>query len=96
MNLPYSEDLPIAKLSAVFKETTNSYKYYWFLSQLELLKSNNKATIPIDLIIIEMIGAAWYPVNYFKLSFGKQDKLSELILDMQRYLGFPKDIQKKN
>jgi hypothetical protein len=94
MILPYSEDLPIANLSAVFKDTTNSYKYFWFLAQLELLKSNDKATIPIDRIIIEMIGDAWFPVIYFKLSFGKQDRLSDSIMDLQRYLGLPKDIPK--
>ncbi|RMD90092.1 MAG: ATP-binding cassette domain-containing protein [Calditrichaeota bacterium] len=38
MKLPDSEILPIKYLSAVFKYTTNSYKFYWFLAIFEAFR----------------------------------------------------------
>lgn len=35
---PASDDLNIAGLSRVFEDTTNSYKYIFFLSMLDVLK----------------------------------------------------------
>lgn len=95
MKLPYSEYLPIEKLSAVFNSTTNSYKYYWFLSILNFLKQNPKKKIPIDLIVIDMIATAWYPINYFKLSFGELDQFSISILELQNRFGYPLDIKRQ-
>ena len=95
MRLPHSNDLPIEKLASVFNDTTNSYKYYWFLSLLETVKQDSKTKTSIDLIILDMIGSAWYPINYFKLSFGKQDQLSNSVLELQNNFSYPKDIKKK-
>jgi 5-methylcytosine-specific restriction endonuclease McrA len=93
MNLPYSEDLPIEKLAAVFNSTTNSYKYYWFLSILDFAKQNPVEDAPVDLLVIEMITLAWYPINYFKLSFGELDQFSISILELQNSFGYPMDIK---
>lgn len=95
MKLPYSEYLPIEKLSAVFNNTTNSYKYYWFLSILNYVKLNTGKNVPIDLIVIDMIATAWYPINYFKLSFGELDQFSISILELQNRFGYPLDIKRQ-
>jgi hypothetical protein len=60
----------------VFQSTQNSYKYYWWYSILHLVKVQKKKIIKLDQIAIQMIVFSWYPVNYYKLSLGKQDQLS--------------------
>ena len=66
----------------VFQSTTNSYKYYWWYSILNIVKEKRKKTLKLDDIAIKMIVFSWYPINYYKLSLGKQDQLSIFI----RYL----------
>jgi hypothetical protein len=75
-SLPSSTSLSIESLAACFQKTTNSYKFYWFISILEHIKKNRTAVIPIDELKITMVASIWYPAVYFKLSFGKQDRLS--------------------
>ena len=94
MKLPNSDYLPINYLSAVFNDTTNSYKFYWFLGILERLNKFQEKEMQIDDIINEMIGEVWYPINYFKLSFGKQDKLEEVVVSLKNKLRLQKDIKK--
>lgn len=79
--LPDSEILSIRKFNACFENITNSYKFYWLLAILEELNEGNLKIANSDLAL-RMISLAWYPLDYFKLSFGKQDsfiKLSEII-----------------
>lgn len=90
-NLPSSNSLNISALSGLFNNTTNSYKYLYFLSLLDILKRKNFQSslfITFREIIIEMLANAWFPHNYFKLSFGKQDqianKLDALNLDISK------------
>ncbi|MEZ5592778.1 MAG: HNH endonuclease domain-containing protein [Gammaproteobacteria bacterium] len=86
--LPTSKDLNIPALSGLFRHTTNSYKYIFFLSILELLKDRNfsvKEPFSFHDLTIEMLVTAWFPHTFFKLSFGTQDtltnKLDQLELD---------------
>ncbi len=44
--------------------------------------------------MIEMIGEVWYPIIYFKLSFGRQDKFENAVKQIQQKLGYSKDIKK--
>ena len=76
--LPDSDRLDIAVLSGLFRNTTNSYKYLFFLSLLTLMKKRGFAIdkgILLRDIEIEMLVTAWYPNVFFKLSFGIQDKI---------------------
>ncbi|MDF2387488.1 helix-turn-helix domain-containing protein [Nostoc ellipsosporum NOK] len=77
--LPASDQVNVTFLSQIFNNITNSYKYLYFLSILDILKRRNFDTLsPISFpeIIVEMLANAWYPHNYFKLSFGKQDQIA--------------------
>ncbi|MBD2595941.1 hypothetical protein H6G74_16620 [Nostoc spongiaeforme FACHB-130] len=77
--LPLSDKVNVTVLSQIFNNITNSYKYLYFLSILDILKRRNFDTLsPISFreIIVEMLANAWYPHNYFKLSFGKQDQIA--------------------
>lgn len=79
--LPHCNNLNIAALSSIFDNTTNSYKYLFFISLLDLIK-NKKFSVKEILftdIIVEMLANAWYPHEYFKLSFGKMDKIAQAI-----------------
>jgi hypothetical protein len=81
--LPYSAKLPVQYLAAGFDNITNSYKFYWFLAILESIKETNSRFIPLDYLLAKMIASVWYPTNYFYLSFGKQDRLSQIALNLK-------------
>lgn len=75
----------------VFQSTQNSYKYYWWYSILQLIKDNKRQILKLDEIAIQMIVFSWYPVNYFKLSLGKQDQLSIYISELKNCFDELKD-----
>ncbi len=77
--IPFQDDIPIETLASIFNDTTNSYKYYWFLSILETLKHNDSEEIEIDHLCQLMLESVWYPLSYFKLSFGAQDQFKTII-----------------
>jgi hypothetical protein len=52
---------------------------------LQLVKSKDNKTFRLEEIAIQMIVFAWYPVNYYKLSLGKQDQLAKHIIDLKSH-----------
>lgn len=88
LELPESPDLGIRHVSAVFRHTTNSYKFYWFLAILEALK-NDLTRVSLNLLTAEMLAQVWYPVHYFRLNFGKQDRLGALAQQLRDRQGLP-------
>ena len=74
MNLPQANNLPIYKLASVFGSTSASYKFYWLIALIELVEDGN-IEIPKKKIFSRMISNSWYTINYFHISFGKQDNL---------------------
>jgi transcriptional regulator with XRE-family HTH domain len=79
-HLPPSNEVNVAALARLFSDTTNSYKYLFFISLLDILQRRQfevLSSVSFQELIIEMLANAWYPHTYFKLSFGKQDKISE-------------------
>lgn len=74
-------------LGQVFNDTTNSYKLFWFLSILSLLKRSEEPSFRFVDIFTEMAVAAWHPVCLFRLSLGRQDKLQEVILELHNQSG---------
>jgi len=93
--LPHHSRLEIEKLAGIFNATTTSYKYYWFLAILKFVKKGKTADIPVKELVIEMISEIWYPINYYKLSFGKQDQFSKGISLLINELGISADIGKE-
>jgi hypothetical protein len=47
---------------------------------LESVRENNGRVYGLDSLLASMIAHVWYPVNYFRLSFGKQDQLGKITL----------------
>lgn len=74
-SLPTSRSLPIEFLSASFRNTTTTYKFYWFLAIIDHVKTYRTSIMLVDDLKSTMISRIWYPAVYFKVSFGKQDRL---------------------
>jgi hypothetical protein len=79
------------KIIKVFQNTTNSYKYYWWYAILQLIKKKENRNFNLDEIAIQMIVLAWYPINYYKLSLGKQDQLANHIKEIKNCFSELKD-----
>lgn len=101
-DLPLSTTVNVQTLSKIFDNTTNSYKYLFFLSLLDILRREKfkiLSTISLLEIIVEMLANAWYPHNYFKLSFGKLDKIADKLDSLNLVITEPilkfKDTDKK-
>lgn len=95
MILPSQGIVDAGRLSQIYNNTTATYKFYWFVSIINLICTNsNRRVFSFDEIIAGMIAEAWYPIHYFRLSFGKLDSLENNTLEIQRILGIPIDANK--
>jgi hypothetical protein len=89
--LPASKSPPIEYLAASFDNVTNSYKFYWFLAILEHIRDKQARIISVRQLTASMIAQVWYPTNYFRLSFGKQDRLGQITLNIGESNTLPVD-----
>ena len=96
MQIPQSHILTTRHLNRVFDKTVATYKYYWFLGILDLYVKQGKTRMNVWEIMISMVANAWYPVNYFRLSFGKSESLYDAILALQRENNIPINIGMKD
>ena len=78
VNLPNQDNLPIHLLAACFNKTSATYKFYWFLSILNRVEQG-EVVVDKRHLFADMIAHSWFTVNYFHVSFGKQDKLQQAI-----------------
>ena len=74
-------------LSQVFNDTTNSYKLFWFLAILSLIRRTATRSLSLPGIFTEMAVIAWHPVCLYRLSLGRQDKLQEVVLQIKQESG---------
>lgn len=95
MALPQNNKLPISALAGIFNNTSATYKFYWFVAMMEIVVKERKTKISFWEIIAGMIAESWYPIHYFKLSFGKSDSLYMQSLTLQQELNIPIDADKK-
>ena len=94
--LPNHPTLEIGKLSSVFSDTTNSYKFYWFLAILDSIKENHKSLIPKNELALRMVASVWYPLDYYKLSFGKQDSFKGIARHVSELLEIDNSVNSKS
>lgn len=83
MTLPQNNKLPIPTLAGIFSNTTATYKFYWLVALLDIVVKERKTRISFWEIIAGMVAESWYPIHYFKLSFGKSDSLFDKSLEIQ-------------
>jgi len=81
MALPSSGTLPVHKLAATLANTSATYKFYWLLAIIDAVE-NGSFVIPKKELFARMISGAWYTVNYFHVSFGKQDVIQDAVLEV--------------
>ena len=86
IQLPDSSNVNIAALSAVFADTTNSYKFYWFLAILDSLRDNDNPRMTMQDLSLRMLSSVWYPLDYFKLSFGSRDGFKSIATFVSKHL----------
>jgi len=81
MKLPYSEELNIGYLSRLFDNTSNCYKFFWFMAILRKV-DGNRSKFSFEELINEMIADAWYMVTEYHLRLGPlgvTDNLEEVV-----------------
>ena len=89
--IPYSEKLTTLRFGRVFRNTVATYKYFWLISIMQIHAKRSGLRISVWEIIIRMVANAWYPIHYFRLSFGKSDSLFKIVMELQRLLDIPVD-----
>lgn len=83
-------------IAQIFNNTVATYKYYWFVSILDIVVKEQRRQISFWEIIVGMVVEAWYPIHYFRLSFGKSDSLYNQIIEIQKELNIPIDAKKSH
>lgn len=94
MNLPTDKNLDTRLLTQIYNNTVATYKFYWFVSILDLVVKEQRRQISFWEVVVGMIAEAWYPIHYFRLSFGKSDSLYSQIIELQKELNIPIDAKK--
>lgn len=86
-NLPNWEghNLEVEKIASVFKNITNSYKYWWSLALLDVIEHDRK-TISVHELILIMLSKAYSPYATYHFSFGLQDMLPLRIEQLEAIL----------
>lgn len=91
MQIPQSDILTTSCLGKIFSSTVATYKYFWFISIMQIHAKTDNPRIDVWDIVIRMVANAWYPIHYFKLSFGKTDSLFEIVMELQQTTQIPID-----
>lgn len=94
MNFPSDKYIDTRVLTQIYNNTVATYKYYWFISILDIAVKEQRQQISFWEIIVGMVAEAWYPIHYFRLSFGKADSFYTQIIEIQRELNIPIDAKK--
>lgn len=91
MQIPQSDILTTNAMNRMFDTTTATYKFYWLLALLDMhVKEQNDEMLALD-VAARMVAYAWYPTQYFRLSFGKGDSMSKIIPDVALLTGITVD-----
>lgn len=91
MQIPQSDILTTSRLGKIFSSTSATYKFFWFVSIMQIHAKSDNSRISVWDIIIRMVANAWYPIHYFRLSFGKQDSLYDIVMELHRITNIPID-----
>jgi hypothetical protein len=94
MQLPNDKNVRVNLLSSCFNSTSATYKFYWFLSILDAVEEG-QLQIEKRALFARMISLSWYTVNYFHVSFGKQDNIQQAIEDIKSWESIDIDFSQK-
>lgn len=88
-------------LQRVFKRTTASYKFLWFLAILDIVKESDPSNagnliFSTQDICARMVAKSWIPTQRFKFSFGCWDSMTKVIEALKNPVnGFPFSVKYK-
>lgn len=91
MTLPQSEELSTSAMNRVFDDTTATYKFYWLLALLDMHVKEQLDEMLALKVAARMVAYAWYPIEYFNLSFGKGDSMETIIPKVAELTGITVD-----
>ena len=91
MQIPQSDILTTNRLGKIFSNTVATYKFFWFVSIMQIHAKSDNPRISVWDIVIRMVANAWYPIHYFRLSFGKSDSLFDIVMELQHITQIPID-----
>ena len=83
-DLEFSDGLD--KIKEVFKNKSTTYKFFWFLAILELMKEKNALFLSYQEILPRMVALAWQLYNSH-INFGPKDSLPGIIYKLATELG---------
>ena len=87
IQIPQAESLATGTMNRVFSNTAATYKFYWLLSLLDMHVREKQTVMPALDLASRMVAYAWYPVEYFRLSFGKNDSMAQIIPEVALLTG---------
>ena len=91
MKIPDSNILTTNRLGKIFSNTVATYKFFWFVSIMQIHAKSDNPRISVWDIVIRMVANAWYPIHYFRLSFGKSDSLFDIVIKLHEITQIPID-----
>ena len=91
IQIPQSDLLTTNRLGNIFSKTVATYKFFWFVSIMQIHAKKGSMKISVWDIVIRMVANAWYPIHYFRLSFGKSDSLFDIVMELQSITQIPID-----
>lgn len=87
----YHNILSTYRIGKIFDNTVATYKYFWFLSIMQIHAKTGNLNINVWDIVTRMVANAWYPIHYFRLSFGKTDSLYDIVTQLHKEINIPID-----
>ena len=87
----YHNILSTNRIGKIFDKTVATYKYFWFLSIMQIHANTGNLNINVWDIVTRMVANAWYPIHYFRLSFGKTDSLYDIVTQLHKEINIPID-----
>ena len=79
-----NDNIDTKKLRLIYDNKATSYKYFWFLAIISLVKERNSPLISYKDILIRMAALAWPIVMEYGIDLGKQDLLKKYLQEIDK------------
>lgn len=79
------------KIKHAFDKKASSYKYFWFMSLLDIYKETQNEHILFKQILLKMVAKAWKYVFLLHGKFSRTDQLPKYLIELQTLTDLPND-----
>ena len=80
-------EMDFQKIEKVFDNKVTSYKYFWFMSIISLVKEENAFVISYKDIIIRVVSLAWPVIYGYKIKLARMDMLPKYLEEIRNITG---------